>query len=241
MAGLALIYIAAGLFEDHPHGAFNVQTMVPLEVGITFVFLAEFSVRFYAAGSRARYLRSHWIDLLALLPAIRYLRFLRVGRLVYVLQAARFLRLGVLARFLVEADRAGDRVKWIANRNGAHVMLLSALGLALIGGSLVWEIEHTANPAMANFGDAIWWAFATMTTVGYGTGPVTVPGRILGGGIMVLGIGCFGLITASVTAYFVHHEKGQHQPTTGELLTVLEDIQTRLGRLEGQAPDRRSG
>lgn len=232
MAALALIYIAAGLFEDHPSGSLNIQTMVPLEIGITVVFLAEFSVRFYAAGSRARYLRSHWIDLLALLPAIRYFRFLRIGRLVYVLQAARFLRLGVFARFLVEADRVGDRIKWVANRNGAHLVLLSALGLVLIGGSLVWEIEHATNPAMANFGDAIWWAFATMTTVGYGTGPVTVPGRILGGAIMVIGIGCFGLITATVTAYFVHHEKGKPQPTPTELLLVLEDIRTRLARIE---------
>ncbi len=235
MAGLALVYIAAGLFEDHPYGSLNLQTVVPVEIGITFVFLAEFSLRFYGAGSRLRYLKHHWIDLLALLPAIRYFRFLRIGRLIYVLQAARFLRLGVFARFLVEADRIGDHIKWISRRNGAHVLLLSALGLVLIGGSLVWEIEHTANSSMTNFGDAIWWAFATMTTVGYGTGPVTLAGRIVGGAIMVIGIGCFGLITATVTAYFVNHEKGKPQPTTSELLVILEEIRGRLSRMEDDA------
>ena len=97
---------------------------------------------------------------------------------------------------------------------------------------MVWEIEHTANTSFASFGDAIWWAFATMTTVGYGQGPMTLPGRIVGGLIMVIGIGCFGLITATVTAYFVQHSRGQHQASPNELMAALEDIQNRLGRLE---------
>src|SRR5437762_14044838 len=88
MASLALVYIPAGPFEDHPHGILNAQNLTPFEIGITAIFLGKFSLRFYAASSRTAYLRRHWIDLLALLPAIRYLRFLRLGRLVYVLQAA---------------------------------------------------------------------------------------------------------------------------------------------------------
>src|SRR2546421_4810467 len=233
MAGLALLYILAGLFEDHPHGALNVQNLTPIEIAITAIFLGEFSLRFYAAPSRTAYLRRHWIDLLALLPAIRYLRFLRLGRLVYVFQAARFLRLGMLIRFLAESDRVGNQIRWIAERNGVHLILIAALGLVVVGGSLVWEIEHATNTSFGNVGDAIWWAFATMTTVGYGQGPMTVPGRIIGGLIMVIGIGCFGLITATVTAYFVHHARGQHQASPNELLTALQDIQPRLARLEG--------
>jgi voltage-gated potassium channel len=232
MAGLALAYIVLGLFEDHPTGALDLQTVTTLELVITAIFLAEFSVRFYAAPSRAKYLRRHWIDLLALLPAIRYLRFLRLGRLIYLFQAARVLRLGVLIRFLAESDRVGNQIRWIAERNGVHLILIGALGLVVVGGSLVWELEHTTNTSFANVGDAIWWAFATMTTVGYGQGPMTMPGRIIGGLIMVIGIGCFGLITATVTAYFVHHARGQHQASPNELLTALQDIQQRLARLE---------
>ena len=78
MAALALLYIGLGLFEDHPQGFLSANTVVPIEIAITVLFLAEFSLRFWAAPSRAAYLRRHWIDLLALLPAIRYLRFLRI-------------------------------------------------------------------------------------------------------------------------------------------------------------------
>ena len=232
MAGLALVYIVLGLFEDHPTSLLDLRTVTTIELVITGIFLAEFLLRFYAAQSRLKYFRRHWIDLLALLPAIRYLRFLRLGRLIYLLQAARFLRLGMLIRFLAESDRVGSQVRWIAERNGVHLILIAALGLVVVGGSLVWELEHATNTSFANVGDAIWWAFATMTTVGYGRGPMTVPGRIIGGLIMVIGIGCFGLITATVTAYFVHHARGQHQASPNELLTALQDIQQRLARLE---------
>jgi voltage-gated potassium channel len=231
MAGLALAYILAGLFEDHPHGVLNLQTLIPVELAITGVFAAEFSMRFYAAASRGAYLRRHWIDLLALLPAIRYLRFLRLGRLVYLLQAARVLRLGMLIRLLAEFDRVGNRVRWIAAGNGVHIMLLAALGFVVIGGSLVWEIEHTSNAACANFGDAVWWAFSTMTTIGYGQGPATVPGRLIAAVIMVIGIGCFGLITATVAAYFIEHSRG-HQVSPNELMAAINDLRGQLSALE---------
>jgi voltage-gated potassium channel len=234
MAALALVYILAGLFEDHPHGVLNLQTLIPIEIGITATFIAEFSLRFYAAASRPAYLRRHWIDLLALLPAIRYLRFLRLGRLIYLLQAARVVRLGVLVRFLAEADRVANRVRWIAAGNGVHIILLASLGFVIIGASLVWEIEHTSNLAFANFGDAVWWAFSTMTTIGYGPGPMTLPGRLIAGVIMVIGIGCFGLITATVAAYFIEHGRG-HQVSANELMAVLEDIRDRVAQLEQEA------
>jgi voltage-gated potassium channel len=232
MAALALVYVVLGLFEDHALGPLSVRTVTPFEIGITSIFLAEFALRFYAAPSRAQYLRRHWIDLLALLPSIRYLRFLRLGRLIYLFQAARVLRLGVLVRFLVESNRAANQIRWIAQRNGVHVILLSALGLVVIGGFIVWELEHVTNRSFANFGDSVWWAFATMTTVGSGTQPETVPGRVIGGLIMVLGICCFGLITATVTAHFVHHDRGEQQASPNELMATLQDIQRRLAKLE---------
>jgi voltage-gated potassium channel len=231
MAGLALVYILAGFFEDHPYGALTLNNLIPIETGITVIFLAEFSVRFYGASSRGSYLRRHWIDLLALLPGIRYLRLLRLGRVVALLRVARLLRLGMLVRFLIQSERAGSQVRWIARRNGVHFVLLAALGLVVIGASVVWELEHATNQSFTSFGDAIWWAFSTMTTIGYGQGPMTLPGRIVGGVIMVVGVACFGLITATVTTYFIEQGRG-HQASANDLMAVLEEIRHRVSRLE---------
>ena len=55
-----------------------------------------------------------------------------------------------------------------------------------------------------NFGDGLWWAVTTVTTVGYGDRyPTTTEGRFLAVLLMIMGISLVGVITASVAAWFV--------------------------------------
>jgi len=110
-------------------------------------------------------------------------------------------------------------------------MLLLAVGFVFVGASLVWEVEHETNPQFQAFGDAVWWAFSTMATLGYGTGPVSMAGRVIAGFLMVVGIACFGLVTATVTTFFVERTRG-HETTGAELMAVLEDLRARMIRLE---------
>ena len=237
MAGLALLYVGLGFVEDSVPAAVYARYFSPLEILITVLFVAEFAGRFWAAQSRTHYLRHHWIDLVALLPAVRLLRFLRAARFLRLadlargLEAARLLRLGALVRFLAEIERAGHRITWIAKHNGVHVFLSFALGLAVVGGAAVWQLEHATNPEFATLGNAMWWAFATMATVGYGNGPDTVAGRIIAGLIMVIGIGCFGLMTATVTTLFIERTH-EPQTTSNELKAMLVEISARLDALE---------
>ncbi|HEY7780219.1 MAG TPA: ion transporter [Ktedonobacterales bacterium] len=243
MAVLALLFLAVGFLEDRPAPRWQTDLLGNVDLALTLGFVVEFTLRCYAADSRRHYLTRHWIDLLALLPSLRALRFLRLGRLVYLLEVARLLRLGVLVRFLAEIHRIGNDIRWIAKRNGVHVFFALAAGVVLIGGSLVWELEHAANPEFRQFGDAVWWAFATMSTVGYGNGPSTVAGRIVAAIIMVVGVACFGVMTATVSAYFVRRvdaeverdlmvEEFRQDATLDDVLAALRDIQARLDRLE---------
>jgi voltage-gated potassium channel len=148
------------------------------------------------------------------------------------MRLARVLRLGVLVRLLAEFNRIVDDIRSVAVRNGVHVFLTLAVGLAVIGGTLVWELEHTINPSFHNYEDAIWWAFATMTTVGYGNGPVTLAGRVVAAVVMIAGIACFGVITATVTAFFLRPQTAQPEIQTEDVLAVLQDIRARLARIE---------
>jgi voltage-gated potassium channel len=175
------------------------------------------------------------------LPAIRWLRFLRLARLIYVAELARLLRLGVLVRLLVQVNRIGNEFRSVVVRNGVHVFLTLAVGLVVIGGSLTWELEHTVNPSFRSYPDALWWAFATMTTVGYGNGPVTPAGRVIAGIVMITGIACFGVITATVTALFLRQrapDQGDQSATPDEIMAALEDIRARLARIEKQRAQR---
>src|SRR5512146_3554194 len=55
MAALALVFLALGYFEDHPAGALNETSLVPVELTITLLFVGAFALRCYAAEPRAAY------------------------------------------------------------------------------------------------------------------------------------------------------------------------------------------
>ncbi len=78
-------------------------------------------------------------------------------------------------------------------------ILLTILGNSLIGlfSLFFYLMEHTVNPKIHSFIDALWWGFATATTTGYGDiTPVTTQGKCLGIVLMLTGMALFGMFTA---------------------------------------------
>lgn len=239
MAILALLYVALGLAEEQANPLLNPTTVELTLNVITAVFVGEFIVRLYGAPSRWRYVKHHWIDLLAVLPSLRYLRLLGLARLAILLRLLRIVRLGVITHSLIDANRAATHLKGIGKRNGLPTLLLTAFGFVWIGAGLVYEFEHGANTQFATFGDSAWWAFSTMATLGYGSGPSTVPGRVVAGMLMILGIACFGLITATVTTFIIQRTEAVHEYTTGDLMQAMREMQARMSRLEDEIRGKR--
>ena len=234
MAVLALVYVGLGLEEEQSSPLISLPTVEVVLNVITAIFITEFVVRIYGAPSRWRYLRRHWIDILAVLPSLRYLRLLGLARLAILLRLLRIVRLGLIARSLIDANRAAGRLQLIGRRNGVPTILLAAFGLVWIGAGLTYEFEHGVNPDFANFGDSVWWAFTTMATLGHGSGPATVPGRVVAAFLMILGIACFGLITATVTTFIMQRSENVHEITTADLMDAMKEIQIRISRLEDE-------
>lgn len=82
----------------------------------------------------------------------------------------------------------------------ALVVLTSATGFYAA------ELGHNQN--LHSFGDAIWWAIVTVTTIGYGDiFPVTTLGRVVGGFLMFAGIGTLGIFTAAIAAYLIKFDR----------------------------------
>lgn len=89
-------------------------------------------------------------------------------------------------------------------------------------------VEEDGGGNIDSFGDALWWAITTVTTVGYGdTFPVTPAGRGIAAFLMVAGIALFGVLTANIAAFFIEQEY-QGDPVAERLDEVLQ----RLERLE---------
>lgn len=160
------------------------------------------------------------IDLLAILPALLALlfpidlRILRVFRIVRLLKLTRYSpALGMLLAVIEEEAGA-----FLAG----FFILVVMLVLAASG---AWLVEHQVQPdAFGSIPAAMWWAVATLTTVGYGdVTPVTVAGKIFGAIVTVLGIGMAALpagILASGLNDQLHRRRSSMQ---AEFRHALED------------------
>ena len=98
-------------------------------------------------------------------------------------------------------------------------------------------VVHLLSPnAFATFGDEMWWAAQTVTTVGYGdVVPATSGGRVIGGIVMFVSVATVSLVTAVVTAGFVAYQQRRLSGETErheELRDALHRIEGRLEALE---------
>ncbi len=78
-------------------------------------------------------------------------------------------------------------------------IVLTVLGnsLIFIASALLYHFEHGINPKITSLLDTIWWAVATVTTVGYGDiSPMTTMGKIIGIFMMIVGTALFWCYTA---------------------------------------------
>ena len=232
MAALSLGYVVLTFLDGEATqflGENRIQLVVYL---ITAVFIAEFAIRLYAAESRFGYARKHAFDLLAVLPTLQFLRLLGLARLVVLLRLLRLVRVGVIAHGLINANRGLAKWKRLSHRNGLTSLFMLSFGFLWIGADLAYQFEHGFNPQFASFADALWWAFSTMATLGYGTGPVTFMGRMVAGVLMVLGIASFGLVTATATTYFVQRTEKVREYSNADLMEAIRGIERRLSELE---------
>ncbi|MGH2488694.1 MAG: potassium channel family protein [Candidatus Limnocylindria bacterium] len=185
MGMLALAYVATGFVEGSP--AIGIADAI-----LTGIFLAEFGARLAAAYDRPAHLRGHWVDAAALVPAIRGFRLLRLLRLLRLVRA-----FSGLCRAMGQFER-------LATHRGLLALVVVWLAVVVISSMAFYAAEADRNPNVTSPLDALWWGVVTLTTVGYGDVlPLTPEGRLAAIVLMVLGIGLFSAITATMVTALV--------------------------------------
>ncbi len=190
-----LDYLILGVFAfDYFGRLWLVRPEFPTSIRLRWV-----DVLFYHVMARGRFILkpSNLVDLASILPVIPYFRVLRVLRLLRLFQAFK----------VFKSNRPFESLEGAIRRNSLlYVYAFAFVVLAVSAGSvLTFLAEHRTNPAFASFGNAIWWAVVTITTVGYGdVAPVTAGGKLVAILMMFAGMFLLALFAGVISQTLVN-------------------------------------
>lgn len=197
-----------------------VHVLETADFAVCILFLADFVVSLVRAENKLAYLLSWgWLDLLSSLPAVAVARWGRAARVIRLLRLLRGFRATKILVTLVLRHQA---------RNAVLAAGLVA-ALAIFAASLaVLHFETTEDSNITSAEDAMWWAFTTVTTVGYGDHfPVTTEGRLVAAALMAVGVAVFGTIAGGLASWFSHPSEAHTQaaqPTNLDLQREISEL-----------------
>lgn len=207
------------------HGAVA-DACTAINVFVWALFVIEYVVKLYLAPQRGRFVKTHVLDLIiVVVPFFRPLR------------ATRLLRLQALARVLIVGGEGMRRIKGVLTHKGFHFVVLAAALLVFVCAGLVTMAERHAHGAnIHDYGQGLWWAIVTVTTVGYGDRyPITPFGQGVAVVLMLAGIGLIGALTATVASYFVEQKTDEADERLARVEALLEQV---LDELSSQSTPR---
>ena len=184
-----VISISVDTFKGIPF--YEQSVYMKVQLWICALFLADFVLEWFLAEKKGHYVATHFIFLLVAIPYM--LRFIPLVR-------------GGYAMAIV--------VGWLTyNRaSGLFVSYLTMLLATVYFSSLAFYVmEHGPNPLVKGYGDALWWAFMDVTTVGSNIIAVTPTGRVLSVLLAALGMMMFPIFTVYVTSLVERRNKEKEE------------------------------
>lgn len=160
------------------------------------------------------------VDLLAVLPFYLAMFFIIDLRF---LRALRLLRVFKLTRYSPAMNMLLTVLREEARSIGAACFILMII--LILASSGIYLFEHRAQPDdFGNIPAAVWWAVATLTTVGYGdVTPITIGGKAFGVFIMIIGVGMVALPAGILASAFSEQSRKRREDYADQVDTALED------------------
>jgi voltage-gated potassium channel len=191
---------------------------------ICFIFIGDFIYQLVTAKNKLGYLKWGWIDLISSIPNLSIFRIGRAARVIRVLRLLRGIRSTKLIIRQLFLNRARNAI--------ASVALISFV-MVIFASIAILNFENVDGANIKSANDALWWAFVTVTTVGYGDKyPITDSGRIIAAMLMITGVGLFGTFTGFVASLFLSTNKKDQIDEINSLYAKLKEIEAKIDLLE---------
>ncbi|MGK0499307.1 MAG: voltage-gated potassium channel [Oceanicoccus sp.] len=185
-----------------------------LNLVIWSFFVLEAVLLTSLVDDKANYLKNNWLNVLIILCGLPVLWL--DAPFIAVLRS---LRLLIFISLLLQLSSS---VRHILASNHLGATLLVSAVFIVFAGYLIAGVD----PGIRSPADGIWWAWVTVTTVGYGDiVPTSAEGRTLAGILILLGIGLFSIITANISVYFIANSRNLSTER-------LDRVEQHLARIE---------
>lgn len=231
--GNVIVATATTLLQSVPELRPFMAATTSMQIFCGAIFFAEFCLRLWTAtesdrlwrafpifGKRGDYLVGFHgvIDLLVCIPMVFILAgFAPTGWL----SLLGVISLFKLSRYVTSLELVGAVIQ-----NERHTLMASVLTLGLllvVLSTCLFLVENDAQPELfKSIPHTMWWGIVTLTTVGYGDlVPVTLPGRVLGGMTMLIGIGMLAMPTGIIATGFANERKRRELLQTWKVVSSL--------------------
>lgn len=230
MVGVALLAVPAFYLElATPQGVLHRLGQV-LDAFILLAFSLEFMWMLHLTRQRVTYIGYNWLNLLIILGAAASL----IGVESEWLPLARLLRITYVSLVLVRA--LGAMRNLLSPTAVPYLLGWGVITLAMAGAGFYW-----LEPTVHSYGDGLWLAFVTGSTVGYGDiVPTTTGSRIFAVIMVIVGFAMLSLVTASFAAFFIgEDEKKLRKEMHDDIKELREEVQKMradIAEINGKMP-----
>jgi voltage-gated potassium channel len=223
MAALAVVYVVVGEFNDGLFGYKATPATIGLELIVTGIFLLEYVTRLYAAEDRWHFVRTHVIELLALVSTLRLVRGLRLLRLL------RLARLAAFTQAFARLYRATDSFDRALSVPLVAYGILGLTGLIFFGALALLVFEKGSNPQVTDFSSAFWLATSIVFTIGLSSAkPQSPEGRIVSGLLVLGGLTSISLFSSAMALHLQRRERDAQEARLERIESLLVELNGRL-------------